>query len=105
MADSRPTADEGDERAEEADGESAAAGAPPSETAESTDQLRRQVEETYDFDDFGPADMAQMSAEEWEAAFDADSWIHRRRTARARRGRPQKPHRRPGRVRQTRRRR
>ncbi|WP_049998933.1 DUF7319 domain-containing protein [Halococcus sediminicola] len=75
MADSRPTADEGDERAGSADGESAAAGATPSETAESTDQLRRQVEETYDFDDFGPADMAQMSAEEWEAAFDADSWI------------------------------
>jgi hypothetical protein len=73
MADSRPTADEGDERAGRAnaatDSESA------SETAESTDQLRRQVEETYDFNDFGPTDMARMSAEEWEAAFDADSWI------------------------------
>jgi len=33
------------------------------------------VEERYDFDDFGPADMAEMSPEEWEAAFDADSWI------------------------------
>lgn len=44
-------------------------------TAEPTEQLRRQVEEAYDFDDFEPADMAQMSSEEWEAAFDADSWI------------------------------
>ncbi|MFC4358777.1 hypothetical protein ACFO0N_12570 [Halobium salinum] len=39
------------------------------------DALRREVEEKYDFDDFGPADMARMSGEEWEAVFDADSWI------------------------------
>jgi hypothetical protein len=71
MADSRPTADEGDERAS-ADGAEAAT---DSDAAESTDQLRQRVEETYDFDEFGPADMARMDAEEWEAAFDADSWI------------------------------
>jgi hypothetical protein len=90
MADSRPTADEGDERTgesgtdtdshaavgEEADTESGDESAVnDAETAESTDQLRQRVEETYDFDDFGPTDMAQMSADEWEAAFDADSWI------------------------------
>ncbi|WP_144799500.1 DUF7319 domain-containing protein [Halorubrum depositum] len=39
------------------------------------DELRRRVEEEYDFDDFGPSDMARMSAEEWDAAFDPDSWI------------------------------
>ena len=71
MADSRPTADKGDEQAN-ADGDETTA---DSAAAKSTDQLRQRVEETYDFDDFGPADMAQMSAEEWEAAFDADSWI------------------------------
>ncbi len=38
-------------------------------------ELRERVEEEYDFDDFGPADMAEMSPEEWEAAFDADTWI------------------------------
>lgn len=38
-------------------------------------ELRTQVEETYDFDDFGPADMAEMNREEWEVAFDADTWI------------------------------
>jgi len=38
-------------------------------------ELRERVEEKYDFDDFGPADMAEMSPEEWEAAFDADTWI------------------------------
>jgi hypothetical protein len=37
--------------------------------------LRAEVEEAYDFDEFGPADMAQMSGDEWEAVFDADTWI------------------------------
>jgi len=37
--------------------------------------LRRQVEEEYDFEDFGPGDMAEMSPEEWEAAFDPETWI------------------------------
>jgi hypothetical protein len=37
--------------------------------------LRAAVEEKYDFENFGPADMAKMTPEEWEAAFDADSWI------------------------------
>ena len=43
--------------------------------ADDLDELRRRVEEEYDFDDFGPSDMAKMSAEEWDAAFDPDSWI------------------------------
>jgi len=38
-------------------------------------ELREQVEQKYDFENFGPAEMDEMSAEEWEAAFDADSWI------------------------------
>lgn len=37
--------------------------------------LRAEVERKYDFDDFGPADMARMTAEEWEAAFDEGSWV------------------------------
>ncbi|WP_254273944.1 DUF7319 domain-containing protein [Haloarcula marina] len=37
--------------------------------------LREQVEEKYDFDNFGPTDMAEMTPEEWDAAFDADTWI------------------------------
>lgn len=40
-----------------------------------TEELRAQVEERYDFEDFGPADMAEMSPEEWEAAFDPETWI------------------------------
>jgi len=39
------------------------------------DELRDRVESEYDFDDFGPSDMARMSAEEWDAAFDPDTWI------------------------------
>ncbi|MUW15507.1 hypothetical protein GJ633_13370 [Halorubrum sp. CBA1125] len=39
------------------------------------DELRERVEAEYDFDDFGPSDMARMSAEEWDAAFDPDTWI------------------------------
>jgi hypothetical protein len=42
---------------------------------EDVQTLRRQVEEKYDFDDFGPADMAEMTAEEWDVAFDEESWI------------------------------
>ena len=41
----------------------------------STEALRAQVEEQYDFEDFGPREMAEMDADEWEAVFDADSWI------------------------------
>ncbi|PSP57291.1 hypothetical protein BRC72_09690 [Halobacteriales archaeon QH_7_66_36] len=40
-----------------------------------TEQLRRQVEEQYDFENFGPSDMAAMSPDEWEAAFDPETWI------------------------------
>ena len=43
--------------------------------ADDLDALREQVEAEYDFENFGPADMARMSAEEWEAAFDAETWI------------------------------
>ncbi|WP_435345571.1 DUF308 domain-containing protein [Haloarchaeobius sp. HRN-SO-5] len=42
---------------------------------EDVESLRRRVEEKYDFDDFGPAEMAEMSYEEWDAAFDPDTWI------------------------------
>ncbi|WP_424018301.1 DUF7319 domain-containing protein [Halorientalis pallida] len=58
----------------------AGTGAPASDSpddaeAVSTDELREQVEAQYDFDDFGPEQMAEMSADEWEAAFDPDTWI------------------------------
>ena len=54
-----------------------AADGPTSEPDDETDieALRERVESEYDFDDFGPSDMAQMSAEEWDAAFDPDTWI------------------------------
>ncbi|MFC4549293.1 MULTISPECIES: DUF7319 domain-containing protein [Halorussus] len=43
--------------------------------AERRERLREEVEDKYDFEDFGPRDMAEMSYEEWEAAFDPDTWI------------------------------
>jgi hypothetical protein len=43
--------------------------------ADEVESLRREVEEKYDFENFGPAQMREMSADEWEAVFDADSWI------------------------------
>lgn len=49
--------------------------ASPSDESETVESLRSAVEEEYDFDEFGPAQMAEMSVEEWEAAFDADSWV------------------------------
>ena len=42
---------------------------------EDLDELRREVEEKYDFENFGPADMAEMTVEEWEVAFDPETWI------------------------------
>ena len=48
---------------------------PSSTAADDLDQLRKQVDEKYDFENFTPADMAKMSAEEWKAAFDAETWI------------------------------
>ncbi|MFC6787661.1 DUF7319 domain-containing protein [Halobaculum halobium] len=42
---------------------------------DSIEALRAEVEEKYDFENFGPADMAEMTAAEWDAAFDPDSWI------------------------------
>ena len=76
-----PSEDAAAERAHDdaaADTESDAAETPPeSGDADATDleSLREAVEEKYDFDDFGPADMAEMEREEWEAAFDHDTWI------------------------------
>jgi hypothetical protein len=62
--------------------ESASAAAAPTdpdvESATEEDDLealRQEVEEKYDFENFGPDQMDEMSAEEWEAAFDPDSWI------------------------------
>lgn len=46
-----------------------------SEAASDAESLREAVEAKYDFDDFRPADMAEMSVEEWEAAFDPETWI------------------------------
>jgi hypothetical protein len=42
---------------------------------ESLSALRQRVEETYDFENFGPQDMERMSVEEWEAVFDPETWI------------------------------
>ncbi|MEF8782382.1 MAG: hypothetical protein V5A39_14305 [Haloarculaceae archaeon] len=44
-------------------------------TSEDVQALREQVEEKYDFEDFGPGDMQEMSSREWDAAFDPESWI------------------------------
>lgn len=47
----------------------------PATDTEDEAALREAVEEAYDFDDFGPAEMAEMSREEWEAVFDVESWV------------------------------
>ena len=43
--------------------------------AETPVDSHEDVEAQYDFDEFGPREMAEMSADEWEAAFDPDTWI------------------------------
>lgn len=39
------------------------------------EELRLTVEEKYDLEDFDSRAMTEMSAEEWDAVFDPDSWI------------------------------
>ncbi|SNZ02498.1 hypothetical protein SAMN06269185_0037 [Natronoarchaeum philippinense] len=65
-----------DERAGDDRPESESTAASPDESVDrSVEELRAEVEDKYDFDNFGPADMAEMSADEWDVAFDHDSWI------------------------------
>jgi len=41
---------------------------------EDLEALRAEVEAEYDFDNFGPSDMARMSPEEWDVSFDPETW-------------------------------
>ncbi|MFB6107416.1 MAG: hypothetical protein ABEJ82_01085 [Haloplanus sp.] len=61
--------------AESRDGSDAGDDPEAEETPADLDALRERVEERYDFEDFGPSDMASMSLDEWEAAFDPETWI------------------------------
>ncbi|PSQ55081.1 hypothetical protein BRD22_10415 [Halobacteriales archaeon SW_8_68_21] len=72
-----PTSDgsRGPDAQTESGGSRPAASDGASEDERDIEALRERVESEYDFDDFGPSDMAQMSAEEWDAAFDPDTWI------------------------------
>jgi len=58
--------------ATDADGSGEAAG---DDAPADIEALREQVEEKYDFENFGPEQMAEMSPAEWEAAFDSETWI------------------------------
>lgn len=64
--------------ASEAEGEADStpdASANGADEALTTEELRARVEERYDFENFGPREMDEMSAEEWEAVFDPETWI------------------------------
>jgi len=83
MADSRQSSDgedrSGDDGAPAGAGESDEAGESVDgdgvDEGLSTEELRERVEQQYDFENFGPREMSEMSADEWEAVFDPDSWI------------------------------
>jgi hypothetical protein len=66
-----------DPRSDDPPDEAAAATDTAGDTSETDDleALRKEVEATYDFENFGPAEMAEMSLEEWEAAFDPGTWV------------------------------
>ena len=50
-------------------------GEPPADEDVDLEALREEVEEKYDFENFSPSDMADMSPREWEVAFDPETWI------------------------------
>ena len=47
----------------------------PERTSVTPSDVAAEVDEEYDFEEFGPRQMAEMTAEEWDAAFDPDTWI------------------------------
>lgn len=73
MSDSSDEQAHAPEEPEGSDGREPTEGADTEELT--TEELREEVERKYDFENFGPAQMAEMSAEEWDAAFDLDTWI------------------------------
>jgi hypothetical protein len=87
MTDSRPTSADDPDSGSDRDGSTehdnaptteadpTAEDAPAAEDALTDEELRARVEEKYDFEDFGPRDMAEMTPDEWDAAFDPDTWI------------------------------
>jgi hypothetical protein len=75
MADPESTSAGDGDGPDDAGTETPAGEAPDEAEAVSTAELREQVEAQYDFEDFGPDQMAEMSAEEWDAAFDPETWI------------------------------
>ncbi|WP_323674881.1 DUF308 domain-containing protein [Halorubellus sp. PRR65] len=85
MTDSRPTSADDPDPGSDSDDPSGpdrdasppgdVASSPSDDDSASDAELRARVEEKYDFDDFGPGDMAEMTPEEWDAAFDEGTWI------------------------------
>ena len=51
----------------------------PAESEERVEEAKERGQGTDDFENFDARDMAAMTREEWEAAFDADSWVTGRR--------------------------
>jgi len=72
-ADAADTADDAAPSTETSNGDESTSA--DSDQDVSIETLRTEVEQKYDFDDFGPADMAEMTPAEWEAAFDPETWI------------------------------
>lgn len=62
---------------EETDGPAApdAAESTDPEGGEDLEALREEVADKYDFESFGPAEMDEMTVDEWEVAFDDDAWV------------------------------
>jgi len=48
---------------------------PETDGTEDLEALRAEVEQKYDFENFGPQDMNEMTPEEWDVAFDPETWI------------------------------
>lgn len=63
------------DRSVSASEEPSAPGSDPEDAERELEELRAAVEEKYDFENFGPEQMAEMTAEEWEAVFDPETWI------------------------------
>ena len=74
-ASDEPPTERATDRPEDGNSDGATDGDSGGVRADDAVTTRKSVEEKYDFEDFGPRDMAEMSYDEWEAAFDPETWI------------------------------
>jgi len=75
MTDSSAGGDESEPSGDDDDAPAAGPAPDPERETVTPSDVAAEVDEEYDFEEFGQRQMAEMTAEEWESAFDPDTWV------------------------------